>query len=416
MTKMEKAFNKRPQGVFPSNTIPNLREDITVITTRSGITLASLLVLRPNPPSSSKEVEQDPKPTMDHVHISGSEGTARVLSSVVQPSPASKSNKIPVENPHQPPIPYPSRLNKDKLQDKSDIQIHKFLQMFKKLHFNISFVEALAQMSKYAKMLKDLLTNKEKLLELANTPLNENCLAVLLKKLPEKHEDPRKFLIPCNFSELEECMALADLVGKFTFPTDFIVVDYEVDPRALFEDYLHKHGDESINQIDIIDTTCEDYLHEVLNVQNSIHPLSGSPTPSSDPVVMSLSPLLSLPSGIICDKKEAENLAAYHLSRLENPHKGDLVEMEMNDNFPHESLNMISLNDENEPSWFGDIANYLVGRKEAMDILEACHQGPTGGYHGPNYIATKVFNSGFFWPTIYRDAHGMVKHCDTCQR
>nr|GEU54026.1 reverse transcriptase domain-containing protein [Tanacetum cinerariifolium] len=60
-------------------------------------------------------------------------------------------------------------------------------------------------------------------------------------------------------------------------------------------------------------------------------------------------------------KGGAENLAADHLSRLENPHKGDLIEMEMNDNFPHESLNMIALNHDNEPSWFADIANYLVG-------------------------------------------------------
>ncbi|GKG45113.1 hypothetical protein Tco_0495191, partial [Tanacetum coccineum] len=82
---------------------------------------------------------------------------------------------------HQPPIPYPSRLNKEKLQDNSDIQIYKFLQMFKKLYFNISLAEALALMPKYAKMLKDLLTNKEKLLEMANTPLNENCSAILLK-------------------------------------------------------------------------------------------------------------------------------------------------------------------------------------------------------------------------------------------
>ncbi|GJY14816.1 reverse transcriptase domain-containing protein, partial [Tanacetum coccineum] len=117
-------------------------------------------------------------------------------------------------------------------------------------------------------------------------------------------------------------------------------------------------------------------------------------------------------------KKGAENLAADHLSRLENPHKGDLVEMEMNDTFLHESLNMIALNDENEPPWFADIANYLEGNvlikgmrcvdgKEAMDILEACHHGPTGGHHGPNYTAKKVFDSGFFWPTIYRDAHDM---------
>ncbi|GJZ00321.1 reverse transcriptase domain-containing protein [Tanacetum coccineum] len=225
--------------------------------------------------------------------------------------------------------------------------------MFKKLHFNISFAKALAQMPKYAKMLKDLLSNKEKLLELANTPFNE------------------------NFSVLEECMALADLgarinlmplsvwkklmlpkllptcmtlelanrsvaypagiaedvfvqVGKFTFPADFVFVDYDVDPRVplilgrpflrtaralvdVYQEeltlrvgdeklvfnvestlkYPRKHRDESINQIDIIDTTCEDHFHEVLNVQKLIHPLSGSPTPSFDLVVASLSPSLT---------------------------------------------------------------------------------------------------------------------------
>ncbi|GJT36812.1 reverse transcriptase domain-containing protein [Tanacetum coccineum] len=226
-------------------------------------------------------------------------------------------------------------------------------------------------------MLKDLLTNKEKLLELANTPLNENCSAVLLKKLPEKLGDPGKFLIPCDFKELEECMALADLgasinlmplsvwkklmlpelvptrmtlklsnwsvaypasiaedvfvqVGKFMFLADFVVVDYDIDPRVplilgrpfsrtvrtlvdVYEEelplrvgdenlifnigsiskYPQKHGDELKNQIDIIDTTCEDYFHEVLNVQKSIHPLSGSPTPPFDHVVASLSPSLT---------------------------------------------------------------------------------------------------------------------------
>nr|GEY74720.1 hypothetical protein [Tanacetum cinerariifolium] len=100
-------------------------------------------------------------------------------------------------------------------------------------------------MPKYQKMLKALLFNKKKLQELANTPLNENCSAVILKKLPEKLGDPEKFLIPCGFSELK-CKALADLgasinlmpldvfvsVGKFTFPANFVVVDYESDPRV----------------------------------------------------------------------------------------------------------------------------------------------------------------------------------------
>ncbi|GJT86150.1 reverse transcriptase domain-containing protein [Tanacetum coccineum] len=230
--------------------------------------------------------ERDPKMTTDQVLT---ESTTRVLPPVVQPSPSSRpfeipspptsSSELPKRNPHQPQIPYPSRLNKEKLQDKSDIQVHKFFQMFKKLHFNISLAEALALMPKYHKILKYLLSDKEKLLGLANTSMTKNCSAVLLKKLPEKLGDPGKFLIPCDFPELEKCMALADLgasinlmplsvwkklmlpelvptrmtlelanrsiaypagiaedvfvqVGKFTFLDAFVVFDYDVDPRV----------------------------------------------------------------------------------------------------------------------------------------------------------------------------------------
>ncbi|GJX56879.1 reverse transcriptase domain-containing protein [Tanacetum coccineum] len=161
-------------GSLPSNTVPNPREDLKAITTQSGVTLAGPSVLLP--PSSFKE-----------------------------------------PNPHQPPIPYPSRLNKEKLQGKDDIQIHSFLQMFKKIHFNISFSEALAHMPKFEKMVKDLFMNKEKLLEIANTLVNENCSTVILKKLPEKLRDTGRFF---------------SFHVNSTGSTDFVVVDYEVDPRV----------------------------------------------------------------------------------------------------------------------------------------------------------------------------------------
>ncbi|GKF38533.1 reverse transcriptase domain-containing protein [Tanacetum coccineum] len=54
--------------------------------------------------------------------------------------------------------------------------------------------------------------------------------------------------------------------------------------------------------------------------------------------------------------------------------------------------------------------------QEAVDILTACHNGPIGGHHGANYTTKKVFDSSFYWPTIYRDAHDLVTHCDACQR
>ncbi|GJT94777.1 reverse transcriptase domain-containing protein [Tanacetum coccineum] len=53
--------------------------------------------------------------------------------------------------------------------------------------------------------------------------------------------------------------------------------------------------------------------------------------------------------------------------------------------------------------------------QEVVDILRACHSGPTEGYYGANYIAKKVFDLGFYWPTIYKDAHDLVTRCDTCQ-
>ncbi|GJW35124.1 reverse transcriptase domain-containing protein [Tanacetum coccineum] len=108
----------------------------------------------------------------------------------------------------------------------------------------------------------------------------------------------------------------------------------------------------------------------------------------------------------IRDKKGSENLAADHLSRLENPHKDVLENKDINEHFPLETLGVIS----------NGSTPWCVHGQEANDILKACHEGPTGGHHSANLTARKVFDAGFFWPTIYRDAHSMIKSCDTCQR
>nr|GFA14235.1 reverse transcriptase domain-containing protein [Tanacetum cinerariifolium] len=177
----------------------------------------------------------------------------------------------------RPSIPYPSRLHDQKLRDKVNDQREKNFQIFKDLNFNISFSDALILMPKFGPTIKTLLTNKDKLSELARTPLNDHCSAVLLKKFPEKLRDPGKFLIPCDFPRMAECLALADLdasinlmplsvwnklslpdlsptcmtlelsdrsisrpvgvaedvfvkVGTFHFPADFVVVDFDADP------------------------------------------------------------------------------------------------------------------------------------------------------------------------------------------
>ncbi|GKE99407.1 reverse transcriptase domain-containing protein [Tanacetum coccineum] len=125
---------------------------------------------------------------------------------------------------------------------------------------------------------------------------------------------------------------------------------------------------------------------------------------------------------IIHDKKGAENLAADHLSRLENPHQGDLEKKEINETFPLETIGMISFHGDSSTPWFADIANYHAGnfitmcsRPRSRDILTACHNGPTGGHHGANYTVKKVFDSSLYWLTIYRDAHDLVTRCDASQ-
>ncbi|GJW53203.1 reverse transcriptase domain-containing protein [Tanacetum coccineum] len=169
--------------------------------------------------------------------------------------------------------------------------------MFKQLHINISLADALILIPKYQKMLKSLLSNKEKLIELANTPLNENFSAVILKKLPEKLEDPWKFLILCSFSKLK-CKALADLgasinlmplsksardsfvlVGKFTFPADFVIVDYKSDhrvPLILGRPFLRTaralidvHGEEMI--------LCDGNERLILNMRHDTSSYSNEP-------------------------------------------------------------------------------------------------------------------------------------------
>nr|GEV36257.1 reverse transcriptase domain-containing protein [Tanacetum cinerariifolium] len=171
------------------------------------------------------------------------------------------------------------RFNDQKLREKATNEMEKFFQIFQDLHFDISFTDALLLMPKFASTIKSLLINKDKLFELVKIPLNENCSAMLLKKLPEKLGDPSKFLIPCDFPGMDVCHALADLgasinlmplsilkklslpeltptrmtleladrsitllkgvakdvfvkVGKFHFPPDFVVLGFEADPRV----------------------------------------------------------------------------------------------------------------------------------------------------------------------------------------
>nr|GEX13630.1 reverse transcriptase domain-containing protein [Tanacetum cinerariifolium] len=167
---------------LPSNTIPNPKGEAKAITTRSGMSYKE----PPIPPPGVDQ--QDPI----------EETTDTELPSPDDIQPPLVQVEVQVDKPAEEP-------------SMDDILVAKFMEIFRDLHFELSFTDALIHMPKFAPMFKKLLKNKDKLIELTKMPLNENCSAVVLKKLPEKLGDPGRFLIPCDFSEFDNCLALVDL-------------------------------------------------------------------------------------------------------------------------------------------------------------------------------------------------------------
>nr|GEU96053.1 hypothetical protein [Tanacetum cinerariifolium] len=351
-------------GTLPSNTIANPRSDLKAITTQSEATTDTV-----HPTNNGSTEDVQPQVVQSKYLILTSEPlssptTEPIISLVSAPRPNLR-----------PSIPYPSRMQDQKLCDKANDQREKCFQIFKDLNFNISFADALILMPKFGPSIKCLLTNKDKLYELARTLLNEHCSVVLLKKLLEKLGDPGKFLIPCDFPRKAQCLALVDLgasinlmplsvwnklslpdltptymtleladhlisrpvrvaedvyvkVGSFHFSADFVVVDFDADPRVplilersflktkrslidVFEGELTlRVGKEAITFnpdqtsrysanyidmtkkcLDVIDMACEEYSQEVLGFSYII--ASGNPTPYYDSIVSTTSPTLT---------------------------------------------------------------------------------------------------------------------------
>ncbi|GJV08943.1 reverse transcriptase domain-containing protein [Tanacetum coccineum] len=365
-------------GTLPSNTVTNPKEDLKGITTRSGVAYKGPTIPITSSPKVMERETEVTKDTMPPANNGSTKDVPPPVVPVVHHESISELVNAPVSAsmPNQKAsIPFPSRRNDERNREKANEQIEKFYKIFQDLSFEISFTDALMLMPKFASTLKTLIGNKEKLSEMARTPLNENCSAVILNKLPKKLGDPGRFLIPCEFSGINTCNALADLgasinlmpysvwknlslpeltptcmtleladrsisepigiaedvyvtVGKFQFPADFVVVDFEPDPRvplilgrsflktsrALIDVYegeiTLRVGREAItfnldqtsrytanynhmtaNRIDVIDMACEEYSQEVLGFSNVIS--SGNPTPYYDPIVSTSSPTLT---------------------------------------------------------------------------------------------------------------------------
>nr|GEV68391.1 hypothetical protein [Tanacetum cinerariifolium] len=254
-------------GSLPSNTVANPKGELKAITTRSGLVIDGPTI--PTPPQSiNLEVDERVEETFTDPNLA--EYTIKVPHLPVQKykPPSQREYVVHPKDPLHPNIPYPSRMLKQKHQEKDE------------------------------KILKALLSNKEKLQELANTPLNENCSAVILKKLPEKLGDPGKFLIPCGFTDFviidyESDPRVPLILGRPFLRTaralidihaDFVIIDYESDPRVpliLGRPFLRTahalidiHGEEMILR--------DDFLKDLFSNQPS-----GNPTFSSHPELTS---------------------------------------------------------------------------------------------------------------------------------
>nr|GEV87709.1 reverse transcriptase domain-containing protein [Tanacetum cinerariifolium] len=540
---------------LPSNTYANSRSDLKAITTRS--------VHHTN--NGSTEDVQPPIVPIKSLILTSEPVNSPIIEPVASLVSAPRPNQ-------RPSIPYPSILQDQKLRDKAKDQSEKFFQIFKDLNFNISFADALILMPKFGPSIKSLLTNKDKLCELARTSLNEHCSVVLLKKFDV---DPR---VP------------------LTLRRSFLKTR-----RALIDVFEANYNDMTAKRIDVIDMDCGEYSQEVLGFSDVI--TSGNPTPYYDPIVSTTSSTLtpfensdflleevdaflaleddptssefdqsyldsegdmllleaflnddpSLPppnqgnylpevklkdlpphldyaflegddkfpviiakdlsmeekTAIIMVLKSHKRAIAWKLFDIKGidpefythkilmeedfepavqhqrrvyPKIYDVIKQEVsklldagliypisdspwvipvhcvpkkeiNESFPLETLNLVSPRGNSSTPWFADFANYharnfvvkgmpsqhkffkdvkhyfwdnpflfkicadqvirrCVNDKEAINILKACHYGPTKRHHGPNYTAKKMFDSGFYWPTIYRDAQDLAKNCD----
>nr|GFA07064.1 reverse transcriptase domain-containing protein [Tanacetum cinerariifolium] len=259
------------------------------------------------------------------------------LKAPVQPTVTQSESKTPVSEPVvapvsapmpnlKPSIPYPSRRDNERSRDQANEQIEKFYKIFKEMSFEISFTDALMLMPKFSSTLKALIGNKKKLSEMARTSMNEHFSAVILNKLPKKLGDPEKFLIPCEFPGMDECLALADLGASINLmplsvwkglslpeltstcmileladrtvskPVGIakdvkvkVAITYSLDQTSR---YLANYDQVTANKIDVTDEACEVYSQEVLGFFDIT--ASGSPTPSDDPIVSTTSPTLTL--------------------------------------------------------------------------------------------------------------------------
>ncbi|GJT05696.1 hypothetical protein Tco_0840158 [Tanacetum coccineum] len=324
-------------GTLPGNTITNPKEDLKGITTRSGVTI-----------QGPKAVNHDTEVTKDTMPPADNGSTEDVQPPVVQiqtRNPNPEPNVAPVDTPvPKASIPFPSRRNDEKRKEKANDQIEKFYEIFRDLSFEISFTDALMLMPKFASTLKTLIGNKEKLSELARTPLNENCSAVIL------NEDVYG--------------------GEITLRVGKEAITFNLDQTSKYTaDYDHM----TANKIDVIEMLVMSILQEGPRISEhdrrvASHSHNSFLALEDDPTSSEVDPTYQDP-------------------------EGDILILEAI--FKQSVLIMV-------------IETFVYGQEAYNFSKLATFGGLLVGHHGANYTARKIFDSDPNWPTIYKDAHDFV--------
>ncbi|GJZ03061.1 reverse transcriptase domain-containing protein [Tanacetum coccineum] len=471
-------------GSLPSNTVANPKSDLKAITTRSGVSYQGPTI--PTTSSSPpKVVERETEVTKDTVPPTNNGSTKDVQPPVVQVQPQVPNSEpvvapvsAPKPNP-KPSIPYPSRLNDQKIREKANNQIEKFYQIFQDLHFEISFADALILMPKFASTLKSLIGNKEKLkLKVCEAKTDKSSIdeppVVELKDLPPHLEyafleGNNKFpVIIAKDLSVEEKAALIKVTFKFpstlmikkrqhsrvlmersptvacllayamhrarskgnSFGIAFSSVDKKLQKcktpifaklgkestpmvtEAMSWPKISKNGFEDL-PFELMCDASDFAIGAVLGQRHEkhfrpIHYASKTMNEAESHYTTTEKEMLAVVYAFekfrsylilnksivytdhsalkylfakkdskarllrwvlllqefkfkVIDTKGAENLAADHLSRLENPYENVLDPKEINETFPLETLNMVTFRGDSSTPWFADFANYHAG-------------------------------------------------------
>ncbi|GJW21405.1 reverse transcriptase domain-containing protein [Tanacetum coccineum] len=291
-------------------------------------------------PPTNNGITEDIQPSIVQV-----ETHVPIFEPIVAPVSALKPNP-------KPSISYPSRLNDQKIREKANNQIEKFYQIFQDFHFDISFADSLILMPKFASTLKSLISNKEKLMDeclvLADLGASINLMPLCMsKKLSLPELTPTCMTLELADRSISRPIGIAEdvyvKVGKFQFPAEFVVVDFDADPRVplilgrsflktgralidVYEGeltlrvgkkavtfnldqtsrYSSNYDDNSVNRINIIDMACEEYSQEVLGFSDVIasgnHPslfMTRSVSISTSSRLQKREKIPSVPSGIV---------------------------------------------------------------------------------------------------------------------